>query len=432
MKMKSEALTLVLVNLAGIMERADEALLPGVYKEVGEALHIDPTGLGSLTLFRSLVQSLCYPIAAYLALRHNRVHVIAVGAFLWAAATFCVAISSTFFQVAVSRGLNGIGLAIVIPAIQSIVADSTDDSNRGLAFGWLQLTGNLGSTIGGLCAVLFATTSIMGIPVGILVRLFAKDPRFYESNSITRNQIQKPFWSDVKDLIHEAKSVIIIPSFQVIVAQGVFGSFSGSSWSFAPMWLELVGFSHEETAFLWTILVIGVSLGGLFGGRMGDIISSGSAIPLIALFLLVLPYDPSTAFMHGLVLFIIGFCASWEAPATNNPIFAEIVPEKSPSLAPAIVGILAQNVYGYKADWEGSSNSLGIYETNRENAASLAKALYVAIGFPSAISCFIYSFLYCTYPRDCERARVNSLIVSEMQQLEANDSPTPYAQFSVD
>lgn len=97
--MKSEALTLVLVNLAGIMERADEALLPGVYKEVGEALHIDPTGLGSLTLFRSLVQSLCYPIAAYLALRHNRAHVIALGAFLCAAATFCVAISSTFFQV---------------------------------------------------------------------------------------------------------------------------------------------------------------------------------------------------------------------------------------------------------------------------------------------------------------------------------------------
>ncbi|XP_050291091.1 uncharacterized protein LOC126732351 [Quercus robur] len=468
MKMKSEALTLVLVNLAGIMERADEALLPGVYKEVGEALHIDPTGLGSLTLFRSLVQSLCYPIAAYLALRHNRAHVIALGAFLWAAATFCVAISSTFFQVAVSRGLNGIGLAIVIPAIQSLVADSTDDSNRGLAFGWLQLTANLGSIIGGLCAVLFAATSIMGIPgwriafhlvaiisvivVGILVRLFAKDPRFYESTSITRNQIQKPFWSDVKDLIHEAKSVIRIPSFQVIVAQGVFGSFSGSAWSFAPMWLELVGFSHEETAFLWTILVIGVSLGGLFGGWMGDIvakrlpntgriilsqISSGSAIPLIALFLLVLPYDPSTAFMHGLVLFIIGFCASWEAPETNNPIFAEIVPEKSrtsiyaldrsfetilASVAPAIVGILAQNVYGYKANREGSSNSLEIDETNRENAASLAKALYVAIGFPSAISCFIYSFLYFTYPQDREWARVNSLIVSEMQQLEANDS----------
>lgn len=97
--MKSETLTLVLVNLAGIMQRADESLLPGVYKEVGASLHTDPTGLGSLTLFRSIVQSSCYPLAAYLSIRHNRAHVIALGAFLWAAATFLVAVSTTFFQV---------------------------------------------------------------------------------------------------------------------------------------------------------------------------------------------------------------------------------------------------------------------------------------------------------------------------------------------
>lgn len=101
--MKPEAVTLILVNLAAIMERTDESLLPGVYKEVGAALHIDPTGLGSLTLFRSVVQSSCYPLAAYLAVHHNRAHVIAVGAFLWAAATFLVAISSTFFQVPLSH-----------------------------------------------------------------------------------------------------------------------------------------------------------------------------------------------------------------------------------------------------------------------------------------------------------------------------------------
>lgn len=100
-KMRSETITLVLVNLAGIMERADESLLPGVYKEVGAALHTDPTGLGSLTLFRSIVQASCYPLAAYLAIRHNRAHVIALGAFLWSAATFLVAFSSTFFQVSV-------------------------------------------------------------------------------------------------------------------------------------------------------------------------------------------------------------------------------------------------------------------------------------------------------------------------------------------
>lgn len=97
--MKQETVTLVLVNLASIMQRADESLLPGVYKEVGAALNADPTALGSLTLLRSLVQSLCYPLAAYFATRHNRAHVIALGAFLWAAATFLVGISSTFLQV---------------------------------------------------------------------------------------------------------------------------------------------------------------------------------------------------------------------------------------------------------------------------------------------------------------------------------------------
>ncbi|KAH7520606.1 hypothetical protein FEM48_Zijuj08G0162900 [Ziziphus jujuba var. spinosa] len=442
--MKSETLTLVLVNLAGIMERADESLLPGVYKEVGVALHTDPTGLGSLTLFRSIVQSSCYPLAAYLAVRHNRAHVIALGAFLWAAATFLVAFSSTFLQLAISRGLNGIGLAIVTPAILSLVADSTDESNRGTAFGWLLLTGNLGGIIGGLCAVLIASTSFMGIPgwrlsfhlvglisviVGVLVRVFANDPRCSDGDSRAKDQIQrKSFMSDMRCMINEAKSVLRIPSFQIIVAQGVSGSFPWSAMSFAAMWLELIGFSH---------------------GKMGDIlakrlpnsgrimlsqISSGSAIPFAAILLLVLPDDPSTAFSHGLVLFLMGCFISWNAAATNNPIFAEIVPEKSrtsiyaldrsfesilASFAPPIVGILAQHVYGYKPTPKGLSDSIQI-ETDRENAESLAKALYTAIGIPMTICCFIYSFLYCTYPRDRERARMTALIESEMHQAETD------------
>lgn len=250
---------------------------------------------------------------------------------------------------AVSRGLNGIGLAIVAPAIQSLVADSTDEGNRGMAFGWLQLTGNLGSILGGLCSVLIAPITFMGIPgwrisfhivglvsilVGVLVRLFAKDPHFSneETKPINQNS-KKSVCSQVKELVDEAKSVISIPSFQILIAQGVTGSFPWSALSFAPMWLELIGFSHQKTAFLMALFVIAGSLGGLFGGRMGDIlskkypncgriilsqISSGSAIPLAALLLLVLPDDPSTAVIHGLVLFIVGFCISWNGPATNK------------------------------------------------------------------------------------------------------------------
>lgn len=462
--MKSETVTLVLVNLAGIMERADESLLPGVYKEIGDELNADPTALGSLTLYRSLVQAFCYPLAAYLATRHNRAHVIALGAFLWAAATFFVAVSSTFLQVAISRAFNGIGLAIVIPAIQSLIADSTIDSNRGVAFGWLHLTGNLGSIIGSLFAVLLASTSIFGISgwriafhlvalisviVGILVHVFANDPHFPKDNKITTSYQtpNKSFYSEMKDLIKEAKTVIKVPSFQIIVAQGVFGSFRGSSLSFFTLWLELTGFSHGTTAIIWTIFIISNSFGGLFGGWFGDFlsqrlpntgrimlaqISAGSTIPLAAILLLLLPNDPSTPFVHGLVLVILGLITFWCAPATNDPIFAEIVPEKSrtaiyaldrsfesmlASFAPPIVGVLAQHVYGYKPIPKGSSNSVKIIETDRENAASLAKALYSTIAIPIAVCVFIYSFLYFTYPRDKERARMVALVESEMEQL---------------
>lgn len=83
----------------------------------------------------------------------------------------------------------------------------------------------------------------------------------------TKSTTNMPFWSELKEVLLEAKSVIQIPSFQIIVAQGVAGAFPWSGlFSFAPMWLELVGFSHETTAFLITMYVIGNSIGGLFGG----------------------------------------------------------------------------------------------------------------------------------------------------------------------
>ncbi|KAI3889477.1 hypothetical protein MKX03_009338 [Papaver bracteatum] len=462
--MKSETLTLVLVNLAGIMERADESLLPGVYKEIRAALHTDPTGLGSLTLF-----------PMYLAVRHNRTHVIALGSILWAAATLLVGISSTFFQVAVSRGLNGIGLDMVIPAIQSLVADSTEDHNRGVAFGCLQLTGNIGSILGGMLSVLLASKSFMGIAgwrisfhivailsiiVGILVRLYAKDPLFVEKNCVNgESSPAKSLSLELKDFFLEAKSVMKIPSFQILIAQGVSGTFPWSDMSFAPMWLELIGFTNKETAFIWGMHTVAGSIGALFGEKMGDIlsvrlpnsgriilcqISAGSFIPLAWILMFGLPEDPSSAFKHGLVLFIFGLCTSWNAATTNNPIFAEIVPAKSrtsiyaldksfehvlSSFAPPTVGLLSQHVFGYKPAPRGSSQ---LRSKQRKNAASLAKALYItnyvttlytSIAIPMTIWVLIYSFLYCTYPRDRDRAKMDALIESEMELLEAENLP---------
>lgn len=255
-------------------------------------------------------------------------------------------------QVAISRAFNGVGLALVTPAIQSLIADSTDDSNRGSAFGWLQLTSNIGSIIGGFFSLLLASTSVMGIEgwrvafhlvgvisiiVGILVLYYAVDPHFSNRDGRSdMNSSAKSLTTEMKALVKEAKAVMKIPSFQIIVAQGVSGSFPWSALSFAPMWLELIGFSHKGTGFLMGMFVVANSLGALFGGKMGDYlskrlpnsgriilsqISSGSAIPLGAVLLLALPDDPSTGVAHGLVLFIMGLSISWNAAATNKYVF---------------------------------------------------------------------------------------------------------------
>ncbi|RYR71705.1 hypothetical protein Ahy_A02g005931 [Arachis hypogaea] len=168
--------------------------------------------------------------------------------------------SSLLPAVAISRALNGIGVAIFFPATKSLVADCTNDSNRGMAFGWLSLTGNIGSILGGPLAVILASTSFTGIPPCCPYQCHSR----------------------MKDMLKEVKSVMRIPSFRVIVAQGVSGSIPWSAlFSFATLWLELIGFSHKTTALLWTMFIIAISVAALFGGKiiMAQI-SVGSAAPL--------------------------------------------------------------------------------------------------------------------------------------------------------
>lgn len=209
----------------------------------------------------------------------------------------------------------------------------------------------MGAVLGGFVGLLLAPTTLMGIAgwrisfhlvaiisiiVGSLVRAFAIDPHF-PSNAVSRKEETEgaSVLDGVKDFLREAKSIMQIPTFQIIVAQGVMGCFPWYALSFLSMWFELIGFSHGYTAFLVTLFSVATSLGGLFGGKMGDFlarhfpnggrivlsqISAGSAIPLGAVLLLALPYDPSTGVWHAIVIFVMGLIISWNGPATNKYI----------------------------------------------------------------------------------------------------------------
>lgn len=254
----------------------------------------------------------------------------------------------------------------MIPTIQSLVADLTEEESRGSAFGWLQFTGSMGSIIGTFFGLLLASTTVMGIAgwriafhlvaaistiVGSLVWFYAVDPHFATKSVSSKNETtQKSTLEDMREFLKEGKGVLQIPTFQIIVAQGVAGSFAGSGLSFVPMWFELIGFSHEYTGFLIGVFHVATSTGGVFGGKLGDFlarrfpnagrivlsqISAASAIPSAAILLLVLPYNPSTGILHAVVIFVMGVLVSWNAPATN----------KYASLLTSIYGYFAQIMF---------------------------------------------------------------------------------------
>jgi MFS family permease len=60
---------------------------------------------------------------------------------------------------AIARGFNSVGLALVLP----LVADYSDETTHGTAFGWLMMASHLGAMVGGSLGVMLAPTTFLGV-----------------------------------------------------------------------------------------------------------------------------------------------------------------------------------------------------------------------------------------------------------------------------
>lgn len=458
------SLSLILINLAAIMERADENLLPSVYKEVSEAFNAGPSDLGYLTFIRNFVQGLASPLAGVLVINHDRPTVLAMGTFCWALSTAAVGASQQFLQVAFWRAINGFGLAIVIPALQSFIADSYMDGVRGRGFGLLSLVGSLGGIGGGVLATIMAGHQYWGVPgwrfafilmaalsslIGFLVFLFVVDPRKTVSiNHDTGEAEEKKVLTEKGNAISTAsfwreswmamKTVMKVQTFQVVVLQGIVGSLPWTAMVFFTMWFELLGFDHNSTATLLSLFAIGCALGSLLGGLIADRLSqiyphSGRimcaqfsafmGIPFSLFLLRVIPQSVSSYYTFATTLFLMGLTISWNGSAVNAPVFAEVVPAKHrtmiyafdrafegsfSSVAAPLVGIISEKIYGY------DSKSVDPVGGSAAEALALSKGLLSMMAVPFGLCCLFYTPLYYTFRRDRENARLATLKEEDM------------------
>lgn len=77
--------------------------------------------------------------------------------------TIALGLATGLQQAMLASAVNGVGLALVIPSVQSVVADCTTPDQRGRAFGTMGLTSSLGGMAGAFLATNAGARSFWGM-----------------------------------------------------------------------------------------------------------------------------------------------------------------------------------------------------------------------------------------------------------------------------
>ncbi len=273
------------MNLTNTVDNADGQLFPNLYNQIqqdfAENYHISITldQLGWITTVRSLLQAITTPMWGWWNDKHSRKKVLAFGCLLWGVFTLLMAFSVNFIQLILYRAITGIGLAVIIPTTQSVVADYVPPAKRGKAFGWLGLTQILGIIAGTMFIAIFVNIpsdwrsvfiiwGIISIVLAGLVMLFAKDP--------IRGQMDPDF--DPSKSVQNCpklqgkvfKEIFSNTTFMIIVIQGVIGSLPWNAILFIVAWFEDIGFGIDIANYMFLFMAVGAAIGNLLGGVIGD------------------------------------------------------------------------------------------------------------------------------------------------------------------
>jgi MFS family permease len=192
-----------LLNLCSFFKGVDDSVLPAVFLEVGATLGVGPQSLGTLGMIGAFTIGLAAPPAGWLGTRYSRPRLISYGCFIWSIGAVGMGACSSYWMLALSRGVNGIGLGIIGPLMYGMVVDSWEPHQRGKALGVLGITGSIGGLSGGWFATTIGSTTILGFAgwrfplyvcaitgalIGVLVNVCVSDPAKTPGGSSTTQE----------------------------------------------------------------------------------------------------------------------------------------------------------------------------------------------------------------------------------------------------
>jgi len=221
-----------------------------------------------------------------------------------------------------------------------------------------------------------------------------------------------------------------MPTFLVLIAQGIFGTIPGSALSFLTMYFQYIGIG-SLAGMVAAFKILGNGIGSVLGGYLGDWMAARSplhgrtitaqlsvalSIPLAASVFMVVPADGAYWPLHTGLLFLLGL-VHWTSSGCNRPILVELVaPDCIGSvcawqncvehmsgfiLGPVGVALLSELCFDYVP---AKRDSTDMPEWERSvNAAALGQALAVCTAIPWTACFFLYGLMHITYPVEATR-----------------------------
>lgn len=440
--------TQVAINLANVVDNWDGQILPALYAQIGSSLSLSALQLGTITGVRSLLQSVTTPIWGWWSDKHSRKRVLSLGCLMWGAFTLMTSFAVGYLDILVWRAITGVGLAVIVPTAQSLIADYLPPEKRGTAFGWFGLTGVVGAVVGTIYATalvasgqpifgiegwrfVFITMALISVFIGVVVIAVAKDPVRGKSEHQLTDVISREKADRYTVETSDFKRILKNKTFDLILLQGVAGSIPWNGIFFMVLWWEYMGFDSLTAGLMFSLVAIGAAVGNLMGGWIGDRaakwrprsgriiiaqISVFSGIPLTYVIFVLVPMTTSSMLTYVVLGAITGILISW-CSAQNYTIFSEIFEPEVRSTVYSVdrvfegsVAALGTVIVGFVAGLLGYVTTTGQISALSSavritNATALAQGMFITALIPWILCLIFYTFVYWTYPADKEKTR---------------------------
>jgi MFS family permease len=326
--------SLVLLGIALFVVSLGFGMFTPILPQYAVELGIDTTSLGlAYSLYNVALIIFLIP-SGIMADRLGRVKTIVIGMAVFSISSLMLVFAKDLLQFAAARAVEGIGAAVVTPAVFALIADLAPSEKRGSGMGYTSTMDTVGSlagpTIGGSIAQTMGLTFpfyaafLMALLSGALL-LPIRDPKAQSRSSSSGSSLLSIF-NSLRQNVSENRSLLVLcfRGFIVGITQGLF------VLVFVLYMAFQIAMQPAEVGFSFT-LVSGATLAFAFlAGNLSDRFGRKPFVILggivIASGVVVFSFT-HTAFQVYMVSLVLGFGIGLNNAPINALLADYVIPE---------------------------------------------------------------------------------------------------------